>query len=426
MNLKTETALVCSAPLFACLAERLARDFSKVYFCSPSGSNFPSLNHGMVGHGLENVEVVPEVFGAHFEEVGLFIFPDLHHGALQVQLEKMGKRVWGGRHGEDFEHQRELMKRRMESLGLPVQTWKRLVGMQALRAHLAENENQHVKVNRWRGLTESFFVQNLELAGEKLADLEHSLGAFRESFPFIVEDDLPDRVEIGLDTYCIDGAYPTRTMCGIEAKDIGYVCQVMDWPKIPEPIRRWNEKLAPAFRRVGYRGFLSNEVRIGEDHEPYMIDATTRMPSPPGELEQELITNLAEVMWAGAAGELIEPQMAGEWGVEVILKSNFARENHQRVEVPKAVQPFVKLYNYCQVDGVQYSLSQHEDMPEIGAVVGYGKTLDEAVAMVKKIGESVEGFGVKFSLGPVDAVKEQISQMVKIGISPFSLDSAEF
>lgn len=422
-DLSSKTCLVCCAPLFVSFAERLARDFGKVYVYVPHHSNFPQMHKGMVGDGLENVERVDDVFGDHFDKVDLFVFPDLGKSALQVHLEGLGKRVWGARYGEELETYRELCKEKMEEMGLPVQPWRVVTGITALREFLKKHPGQHVKIDRWRGLTESFFAPRYDLVEPKLDDIAHSLGAYREKLPFILEDDLPDRVEVGVDTYCIDGEYPSRTLVGIECKDLGYVGQVRPWASIPEPLRRWNERFAPLFLKAGYRGNVSNEIRIGADMKPYMIDATLRMPSPPGELMQELVLNLAELMWQGADGVLIEPKMAGKWGVDVVIKSPWARDHHLPVQIPKEFRQFVKLYNNVRVDGKDYVLTQEEDMHEIGAVVGFGDTLDAAVEMAREVGESVEAYGLKFGMGPVDEVREQIAEIEEIGVSPFQLES---
>ena len=423
MNLSDKTALVTCSALFVSLAERLARDgFGRVLLHVPHAGSFPTMNHGLVGHGLPGVELVDGVFGEHFDEVDCFVFPDLGHAALEVQLETMGKRVWGARHGQDLELYREACKEEMTKRGLPVQPWRTLKGVEALRAHLKKHKDQHVKINRWRGVTESFFSPKYEIVESKLDGLAHDLGAFKEMMEFIVEDDLPDRVEVGIDTFCVDGEYPDRTLVGIEAKDVGYVGQVRRWEQIPEPLRRWNEKMAPIFEKCGYRGSMSNEIRIGEDLDPYMIDATLRMPSPPGELMQEIVGNFPELVWAGANGELVEPRMTAKWGVEVIIKSSWAESNHLPVIVPKEHEQFVKLYNSVMIDGRRYVVPQDEQMSEVGAVLGLGDTLEEAIEHATEVGESVEGYGIKFGLGPVDQVKEQIEKIEEIGVSPFKLD----
>lgn len=422
LDLKSKTVLVVCNPLFVSLAERLTRDFGKVLLYVPHAGSFPQMNQGQVGYGIPNIKLVDGVFGKHFESVDLFVFPDLGHGPLQVHLESLGKRVWGARNGEEIEVYREICKEVMESKGLPVQPWCVCKGMTALREHLKMHENQHVKIDRWRGVTESFFAPSYEVVSVKLDEIAHSLGAFQEVLEFICEDDLPDRVEAGIDAYCIDGAYPSQTLAGIEVKDLGYVGQMVEWSKIPEPLVRWNTQMADIFARFGYRGFLSNEIRIGEDLIPYMIDATCRAPCPPSELWQELYLNLAEILWYGADGIMVDPIPAAKWGVEVILKSDWAANNWQPVSFDAEFANQIKLFNSVMVDGMRYVVPQGEDMKEIGAVVGWGDTLEEAIEHAKKAGDSVAGYGIKFNIGPVDKAIEQIEELEELGISPFQMD----
>lgn len=425
MNLKSKTVLVCCQGLFVSLAERLARDFGKVYLHVPFAGSFPTMNHGMIGFGLPGVELVEDIFGPHFQDCDLFVFPDLYNAALQIQLESMGKRVWGARNAEEMEIYREVCKEKMEELGLPVQPWKIVKGVTALREHLKANSDQRVKIDRWRGVTETFFAPNYETVEIKIDQIQNTLGAFKELLEFIVEDDLPDRVEVGIDTYCIDGDYPETTLFGIENKDCGYVGQMMKWKEIPEPLRRWNEAFAPLFAQYGCRGSISNEVRVGKDKEPYMIDATIRAPSPPSELWQELFTNLSEIIWQGADGILVEPIPAGKWGVEIILKSQWAEDHWQPVAYPEKYANQIKLYNPVVIDGHRYVVPQNEEMVEIGAVVGWGETLEAAIEHAKKAGESIEAYGLKFEIGGCESVQKQIEELEAIGLSPFKLAEAE-
>jgi hypothetical protein len=420
-DLKDKTVLVCCSPLFVSFAERLARDFGKVLLHVPYAGTFPTMNQGLVGSGIPGVESVSSFFGPHFELVDLFVFPDIGSAALQIQLEKMGKRVWGARNGEELEQHREVCKRLMEKAGLPVAPWRIVEGMTALRKHLAAHKDQHVKINKWRGLTETFFSPNIDVVSAKLDDLQNELGAFKETCPFIVEDDLPDRVEVGTDVYCIDGAYPAKTLIGIEVKDLGYCAEFVEWDSIPEPLRRWNETMAPDLARYGYRGFLSCEIRIGEDKLPYQIDACCRAGSPPSELYQEFYLNLAEIIWEGADGNLVDPEPISKFGAQIVLKSTWANGHLQPVIVPEKFARNVKLFDYVVVDGKRFVLPLEKDVHEIGAVVGWGETMEDAIEMVREAGESIEGYGIKFAIGPVEQAVEQMEKLEELGVSPFTI-----
>ena len=226
----------------------------------------------------------------------------------------------------------------MKGMGLPVQPYVVVKGVDALRTHLKGHKDQHVKINRWRGVTESFFAPTHEIVEGKIDKLAADLGGFKDVLEFICEDDLPDCCEVGIDTYCIDGRYPDATLFGVEVKDCGYVGQMVKWGEIPEPLRRWNEAFAPLFAKYGMRGSVSNEVRIGEDLQPYMVDATIRAPCPPSELWQELFTNISEIIWEGADGNLVEPIPAAKWGVEVNIKSDWAKQLAGG-QLPRGVRP---------------------------------------------------------------------------------------
>ena len=371
--MNSSTALVVSHGLFLNQAARLARDFGKVYLYTPGAeaTNFPTMSIGMIGHGLPGVERVDSIFGPHFDEVDTFVFSDLYWGDLQVYLESLGKNVWGSRKGEELEIYRECCKEEMAKVGLPVQPWKKLVGVTALRAHLKSHENQFVKIDRFRGNFETFKSVSYELSEVKLDEIAHQLGGFQEMAEFVVEDEIPDAVEVGIDTFCIDGEWPSGALVGIEVKDLGLLGRFLPWQKIPEPIRRWNERMGPTLGKYNYRGWVSTEIRIGKDLEPYMIDATCRSPSPPSELLQEFYSNFSEIIWGGSQGIVVNPVPAAEYGVQVLLKSAWAEKNWQPVEYPEEFAPQIKLFNAVDIDGKHFVVPQDEELQEIGAVIGY-------------------------------------------------------
>ncbi len=421
MNLSDKTCMVIAHPLFVELAVRLARDFGKVYYWNPGAdATFPTMQQGEVGFGMEGVNIVES--WATKKDVDLYVFPDLYQAALQVHLEEQGKRVWGARNGEEMEIYREVSKKLMEQEGLPVAPWKMLRGMAALRTHLQTHKDQHVKINKYRGNFETFFAQDYDLVLPKLDEIAHGLGPLQSVAEFMVEDDLPDCVEVGVDGYCVDGQYPKDTLTGIEVKDLGYVGEFVAWAGIPEPLRRWNEAMAPHFARYGYRGFLSNEIRIGADHEPYMIDACCRAGSPPNELYQEFYTNLSEIIWEGAAGNLVEPEPIAKFGAQVIGKSEWASNNPQPVAIDPKWRRNVKLYNAVCIDGNYCVLPQDDNMSECLSIVGWGDTIDVALGMVEEASEGVRAYGLKIPKGSSQEAIEEIARLGEMGVSPFTIE----
>ena len=56
----------------------------------------------------------------HFDEIDLWIFPDIGWGGTQKTLRKMGKAVWGSMGGDDFELYRTRFLDLLKQLKLPV------------------------------------------------------------------------------------------------------------------------------------------------------------------------------------------------------------------------------------------------------------------------------------------------------------------
>lgn len=419
-DLSDKTCLVVAHGLFAELAVKLAQSFNKTYLYIPWQDAFPVIQKGMLGEGLEGITKVDDVFGPHFDSIDLFVFPDLYHAELQLQLETMGKRVWGCRRGEELELYRGLCKEAMTARGLPVHGWKALKGIDALRSHLQTTPAQHVKLDKYRGMFETFFAKNYDLISPKLDELQQLFGPFSNEMEFICEDDLPDCVEVGLDCYTVDGQFPTATLAGIEVKDLGYIGQFRQWDDLPKEVTGWFEGMSDLFKSYGYRGFLSNELRIGKSRVPYMIDCCARAACPPSELYQEFYTNFADIIWQGAGGKLIDPEPVSAWGVEIIMSSDWAEKHWQAIDFPEALRHRVKLFNSVRVEGKLHIAPQEEEISQIGAILGWGETLESALKMVDETAEEIAGYGVTIPRGSLDEAEKRIEQLDKTGIKLFA------
>lgn len=413
VNLKEKTVLVYDNGLFVETAKTLAKSFKKVYYYMPWKSAFPKSNQYIVGVGIEGIERIWN-FWDYFSKIDLFVFPDVYDGDLQKHLVSLGKNVWGGRKGEEMELYRDKMKQYMQKLGLYVTPYAVVKGTENLRAYLKEHENVHVKINMLRGNFESFKSDNYKSVEPKLDEIEYILGAMKTELDFIVEDNY-DGCEVGADMYSIDGQYPTETLAGIEVKDLGYVGKFLKYKDLSPKVVDFNTKIAPALKAYGYRGFMSTEIRIN-DKEPYMVDFCARQASPPGELYQIMYENLAEIIWYGAQGYLIDPVVDNDYGVEALIHSSWADKNWQPVEFPEAYRDNIKLRNACKIEGKYYCVPQAVGLPEIGAIVAEGKTLDEAVDKVKEIAEQVTGYYIEAKVESIDKALEEFEKLEEYGV----------
>lgn len=415
------TALVVDNGLNPELAAKLAESYRKVYYCVPQEDEFPRIQNWKIGEGLGKFERVRSILGPHFREIDLFVFPDLGFGETQVELEAMGKLVWGARMGEEIEQEREAFKKLLVRLGLPVGDWKAVTGFKALRDYLQTQKDVFVKMSRWRGNWETLGVKSYELAKAELDEREHSLSGVAEDrdLKFVIEQKLTDKVEMATDAYCIDGQHPNLTLAGIEIKDKLYVGTFVERDRLPEPLRRVNDTLAPVMRNYGYRGFWSPECMIGRDHEPFVGDPCTRSPSPPGETYLEAFTNLAEIIYEGAKGNCIDPKPVAKYVVEAVISSPWGDSHWNVLRFPDKYRRNVKLREACFTNGEFKTIPQNFGLASPGAVIGWGDTLDDAYDMVREVADKLEGTQVSIADGAFEAAQEQIKKAGSYGLKLF-------
>ena len=411
MNLRSKTCLIWDNGVFAEIAVTLSKSFGRVLYYVPWTSGMPKSNALLIGEGIDGVERVASPWG-HYDEIDIWIFPDVYEGELQQWLVDQGKRVWGCRLGAELEIDRPTSKEASKKADIDIGPYKVIKGLAKLRAHLKANDDQWVKISGTRGDMETFGAKTYEKVEPRLDELEHNLGALKKIMEFTVEEGINDAVETGYDGFVIDGKFPKTAMTGVEVKDEAYLMKIVRWSELPEQVRTVNEKLSPLLKKYGYRGLISTEVRCTKDGKAYLIDPCCRAGSPPNELYQVNMTNLAEVIWYGSEGILVEPDFKAKWGAEVLLISEWADENWMHVSFPEEVRENVKLRNFCMIEDEYYVIPQWTGCAEIGAVVAIGDTPDEAIAEVKRICELVEGHLLDKPVDALDIAREQLEQVL--------------
>jgi hypothetical protein len=403
-----KTILVYEGGLFQSLAHRLARDYERVLYFRPWVSSFSHSNDFQMGMGYENIERVHDFWDV-VDEVDTFCFPDVCYGDLQMYLREQGKAVFGAGYGEEMELLRWEFKEKMKEVGLPVQPCKRVVGMDALRKELEKEEDKYIKISLLRGIAETWHHINYALSEPKLADMEHELGARSKTQEFIIEDSIPTTAEVGYDGYCVHGKYPRLSQFGIEVKDKSYAAKVVPNTSLDKHVKLVNDKLVPLMKSYGYQGFVSTEIRVSGG-KGYLVDMTCRAPSPAGECFQEICGNLGEVIEGAAHGELVEWKPIAQYGVQALLRSDFAEENWLPIDIPKKVRPWVKLYHSTKIEGQEYIVPIDLDMPQIGSVVGIGNTPEEAAKKCLGYCDEIEAYGLVVEK---DAMQQAIDDLKK-------------
>ena len=416
-DFSTRSVCVRDNGLFVSLAIALSKYFGKVYYTTPwRESAFPKSNARMIGQGIPNVEWIDDIYDVK-DNADLFCFPDCYSSSLQLHFANdLGKRVWGSKNGDELEIYRENSKILYKKLGLPVGKFRVIIGLDELRNYLKSNDNVWVKIEETRGDMESFHSKNYKLIEPRLDELEHNLGALKKIQKFIVEDSIDNAVESGIDTYSVDGQLPDKAMVGIEIKDKGYVGIVREYKSLPFSITQFCDTIAPILNKYKYRNFFSTENRILKDGTSYMNDFCARQGSPPSELYLYMLNNLADIVWYGGEGELVQPDYKYKYGAEVLIQSSWADKNWQAIEFPKEVSDNVILRNMSIIEGRYYAMPQVVNIPEIGGVVAGGNSIEEASDNVKKICDKVEGYYLEMFCESLDKAQEEIDKLSEFGI----------
>lgn len=348
------TVCVVDHGMYLGVAVELAKTCKRVLYENRSAVDaYPVIDKCTVGDGFENVELIalPDDHWDYKREIDLYVFPDIYHGGEQLELAAQGKAVWGTRLGDRDEVLRGRFLKVLDKVGLEVPKHTVAEGLTDLRGQLAGREDVYVKISRYRGTMETFHWRDWDHDEGWLDRLAVTLGPQKEQVTFYVFDAIETDIEVGLDTYSIDGNCPRTVLVGYECKDKGYLGAVTTWPDVPAPLVAVAEAFAPELAILRYRNFLSSEVRIKGDRF-WFIDPTRRMPSPGGASQLKLYENLAELMWAGAQGELVEPVMRGRFACECAVSAKGARDAWKAVRLDGALGDSFVGWGCSLVDGV--------------------------------------------------------------------------
>lgn len=423
VNLKDKTAIVVDSGLFFGLAQRLARDFSKVWYYSPWEKWAPFASDVAIGSGYEDEGVYRENYPFHLidteQEPDLWVFPHVMHSDFQYLLRKLERRVWGSGEGHNIENDRWQLKEWLDKCGLPVISSVQIVGTDALRDFLEKNEDKYVKVSLWRGDMETYHHVRWSDTQIWWSDLCNRLGPIRDLIHFVVEDPIPDAVETGTDSMIIHGLSLYPMTIGYEKKDALYVAKVVNLSEgLPTIFREPIKAIEHFLKNKDYVNFFSTEMRITKQGQCFLTDATARMPSPPGEMLLELWTNLPEVIYDNSAGSpKTLPRPRARYAAQVILKSNYAMEHWVEVRIPNEVRERVKMFCPTRINGCEYSVPDNDhEAKDIAAVVGFGNSVEDAVNEAMAIADKVEAYEIYYEKGAYEELKEAIGDGEKLGI----------
>lgn len=401
------------------------------YFSEWRQGGFPHATDAIMGENIKGVTRVKS-----FDEYSLvcikakengeeipidtWIFTDCYDADKQALLEHFGFNVYGSRYGAEIELDRLALKKLLKYFKLPVGRYGNPKTFDELIAYLKENEKQFVKISTYRGDTESFQALNYKDKADYIDSLKVDMSKSESMLTFISEDELPDKVETGIDLDVCGDKYPEIISAGIEEKDMGYLTVMMKYVDLPEPIKIVTDKLSAYFKDVNYNGAFANEIRIGKDGKPYMMDATCRRGFPNTFTQIFAYKNLDKIYSEVAKGNPLSPETDFKYYCELIIKSDWAEKHPQYIDIPPEHRDNFFFRQCTIINGDLYVIPHRIGIQEIGSVVAGGNTVEEAFANVQKIGEQLKSSDAKVCFNCIDNFRETIKQMKSFDLNIFA------
>lgn len=401
------------------MAIRFAKEAKRVLYYSPWEKGFPLVTEAIVGDGFDNLErcddwMDPDVI----KDVDCFVFPDLQHSGAQHLLEYLGKPVWGSKSGDSYELNRVKFHKTLERLGLDCPKWRVINGLTNLRLYLQEHEDCHVKISRWRGMMETWRHTTYDESRPKLDQLAVKFGPLQDHIPFIVVDHIETELELGIDTYLVNGRYPSVVCDGPEIKDQCYLCAIHEVEEIDEGMLEILDKFSEELGKERYTNFFSIEARAVGDKR-YFIDPCCRTPCPATEAQTALYTNLPKIVLAGAQGELVEPEYEDTFAAQIILTMKGDKSDWGVVDIPDKAKEWVSLGGSCEVDGRTCFPPDGSHGHEIGWLVATAKSPSGVLDVMKERAALFSGTGITADIRPLIDALQEIQSAEDQGI-PFS------
>ncbi|MGA2109622.1 MAG: hypothetical protein ABSH25_18515 [Syntrophorhabdales bacterium] len=154
---------------------------------------------------------------------------------------------------------------------------------------------------------------------------------------------------------------------------------------------------------------------FNKDRVPYLLDPTIRLAAPGvAAIQCELIENYSEVVYGLATAQLVTPAMRHKYVAAVSMESSEAAKTFVNITFPKEMRRWVKLRMAIRHGSDYYSVPPFDSL---GAVIGFGDSIKEAIDLVKERVKQVEALSLNTDLGGLDDLYSDIQTGKAYGIN---------
>lgn len=405
---------------FISLAQTMGQKVKKSYYYSPYEAEYLTVEASCPGIGMPHIERLNQPLDPDIlPEIDLFLFPDRGYAGLQKHLRYLGKPIWGSYGACELEESRTRFLDILNEFDMPVVHTEIITGLTKLSEHLKGVERKWIKLNRYRGDMETWKHIDYLHSQRELERLAYKWGPAKEFMVFVVQDEIEGEdgefiPELGYDGWSVLGQYPDSSFQGHEQKNELYLGSKINDKDLPDYVKYVNEKFAPILKDIGYCNFWATEIRV-KDKKPHFIDPTARMPGQTGEHLLKTCTNLPEVIWSGANGELIVPQFEQDHAAEATVHYTGGKSTEYKTFViPDSVRDWFKPYHCFMADGAYHVTPGVND--EVGVILGNGNSTEAAMGSLKSHMEELKDEPLTADLYLFAELLEKIHQAEEEGI----------
>ena len=420
--------------LFTGVAQHLAQWYGKVYYCRPTAGAFLKGSQPAIGKGLPDIEWVedPEEY---YDKVDEIFFPDINFGRRAASLLRDGYKVASPLGGERAE---------LDKIFFLEECWKYIekhpgINMHFPKTWLPKGASKSGAFSYYDGAgldgAYNFLLDKKERLWLKGADKnrgdwetdKHDGDIFQTEILFddkraelgtkrakdiilLIQKDIPDAIEIGMDGMRFRGILADWCSCGIEEKAIFYIAKFF---KRPPPI--FKDSLEGLGKQIygvtGYQAPYSNENRIEKNGKLNLLDEATRCGNPPTSgLLKAYGKQYALAIHALANSEM--PQMEEPkhlYFAEIILSSNWHIKHELHLpEIPKHLSDWLVIRNQTRrANGERYCI-QNDCGGHFASMTAIGDSAEEVCGLAEERASELKVYGLTYEKNFLDTMKPKI------------------
>ncbi len=406
--------------LYTYVAQSLAPYFQTVVYYQPMAEAYLRSPQSQIGRGLPGVEWTDKR-SRWIDKADVIFFPDVYGSDMQIELFEHGYPVVGSGKGSRMELDKAFFLDKLSEARLAIPSTKEVHGLDELWEHvkdLAPGSVYLKNAEKYRGDWETCEFKNKYETELTINAKKATLGAERSKEIKILTQKRLDGLEIGIDTFMLNGQIPSRNSAlGYEIKDEGIIERVFD--ELPGSIAHVQESLLPTYKKLGYRGPYSLEMRITKNGSVYPMDATCRCGNPPtGAMLQMYGKSYADALVSLSKGKLPDLESRYQYGAEIVLASLWHRDNELHVGVPKDLEKHLMLKNAVRRNGQYYCIPNDPSGSDgiFGSVACGGKTWKEAAQKAMGIVKELSVKQLDYKENLFDECEKAIREGEQVGI----------